>query len=200
MCLAVALQPVCCLYVDNAQSTAHKWEKVLPGVVVKQDPWHLQQRIMRAVGDPNHPAYDSFRGDISKAIMRVDPAEAGSLQAKLDNPSVSAQEKMRAWRQCRKVIDDGVQVWQRLTAVVEEYEELTKEPVDPMNLKGPWSSPFITKETKTALHNQEELITSGYLTDPFPVDMMYYTDSKGVLRSHRSESQAENIIRGWVQG
>lgn len=178
---------MCVLYVDNAQSTAHKWKEVLgDDVVLKQDPWHMQQRIMRAVGDPQHPALDSFRGDICKAIMRAYGEDAVVLQGQLDSPTISPQAKMQAWKRCMKVIDSGEKVWERLTAVFKWYDKHTKG--------------LITDETKKALANQEELITSGYLTDPFPPELMYYRDRTGVLRSHRSESQAENIIGRWVQG
>lgn len=187
MCMAAALQEVCVLYVDNAQSTAHKWKEVLgDALVLKQDPWHMQQRLLRAVGDPQHLAYNSFGGDISNAIMRAYGEGAAQLQDQLDSPNTSAQLRMQAWRKCMKVIDSGEEVWKRLLGVFDWYKE---------HAKG-----LITDETEKALMNQEELIKSGYLTDPFPPELMYYKDSQGVLRSHRSESQAENIIGRWVQG
>jgi hypothetical protein len=181
--MAAALQEVCVLYVDNAQSTAHKWKEVLgDALVLKHDPWHMQQRILRAVGDPQHPAYNSFRGDISNAIMRAYGEDANVLQGQLDSPNTSPHLRMQAWRKCKKVIDSGEEVWKRLVAVFDWYKK---------HAKG-----LITEE---AFMNQEELVKSGYLADPSPPDMMYYK-GQGVLRSHRSESQAENIIGKWVQG
>jgi hypothetical protein len=175
------MQPVVVVYVDNAEVVAQKWRTILPHVVVKQDPWHLQQRILRAVGDPKHLAYESFRGAISRAVF--DLVEEGTATAKciLDDPTKPVAEKMLAWMSCRKRIPEGNIVYERLQQVLKDYKNLAGED-------------FITPETEHALQNQEGLVRAGYLSDPFPVEHMYYKDSNNRLRSHRSESQAENVI------
>ena len=180
-CACMLLQPPLVVYVDNAQSTAAKWEEILPSVIVKQDPWHLQQRILRAVGDSEHPAYNSFRGAISRAMFDVVEEDMQGVKDILDNPNVLPATKMRAWRSCRKAIPAGAVVYSRLAAVLHNYKQAAG--VD-----------FITPATEQALQNQESSILAGQLTDPMPVEFMYYRDIKNVLRSHRSESQAENVI------
>jgi hypothetical protein len=97
-------------------------------------------------------------------------------------PAYSAiAEKMLERKSCRKSIPDGNIVYGRLQQVLAQYKTLAGED-------------FITPETEHALQNQEGLLRAGYLSDPFPVENMYYKDSKNRLRSHCIESQAKNVI------
>jgi hypothetical protein len=174
----VCPQPIVLVYVDNAESTAAVWRKILGDkLIVKQDPWHLQQRLTRPL-DHQHPAYESFRGGISRAIFTLCAEDSNAAEV-LDAPGVPAKVKMIKWKQCMKSIPAGSIVWDRLLQLYLQYQAKFPE--------------FITQEAMTALYQQQDLIMSGYLTDPFPVKDMYYTDATGKLRSHRSESQSENV-------
>ena len=107
------------MYVDNAESTADKWEKVLSGVTVKQDPWHLEQRLLRAV-NPKHPAFELFRCAVAQAVFCLCEEDKQRVGDMLGTPGVSAKARMAAWKQCRKYNPEGEKIWVKLCKVYKD--------------------------------------------------------------------------------
>jgi hypothetical protein len=153
--------PLCLLQpikVDNAGQTAAKLIEIFGNdVTIKQDPWHCIMRICRTV-NPHHPAYESFRSQVSRAIFTLHAPDVkalmpGHFSEDDDSPDITSltpAEQLEVIKKARKFIGAGQEVYDRLEAVVQQFEQKTTD--------------FINQDTKDALHNQQDLIVKGYLT------------------------------------
>eukprot|EP00198_Chlamydomonas_reinhardtii_P012033 XP_001701370.1 predicted protein [Chlamydomonas reinhardtii] len=188
---AIALgEPIRCVYVDNAAQTERVWRAIIDtdvsgGVMVKQDTYHLKRRFMEAV-PRTHKLRNTFSLRLSEILL---PAVASDVK-ELSLRGFSEQEVRR---RARKYISSGRDVLDNVKKLLQQFKQMDG------------GADFITASVEKVLANQMALVANGrdMISDPFPLEKMYYMDETGHWRSIRTTSQVENLNRrynGLLQG
>jgi cytochrome c1 len=147
------------VYVDNFKTSAAKLKEVIVtdrpgGVVIKQDAFHFIKNITDTA-NPQHSSFQAFNTELSSAVMKLYAPDMEAVQAA--NPTASTEELLKLFKQCRRQIPEGPELWARMTAVMEKFIQVGPDAEDNILFNG-------SPDTVAVFLNQKDMVLAGAVT------------------------------------
>ncbi|KAK9918950.1 hypothetical protein WJX75_008262 [Coccomyxa subellipsoidea] len=164
------------VWVDNSDQSANILMEIFPTVkAVLEDSTHLMRRYIRTL-TPGHPLNQEFVNGLSKAFFTLHEPDRQALRASLLKGKKLTEQEVcqlpyRYWKErCRGIIPAAEDIVPALDLMMQ------KKWVDETGVS------LITDTTADAHRAALRIIKSGKLSDPLPVEHMYYNRSKDPLK------------------